>query len=107
MVGLIVKKAPTKIPTKYSDFADIFSLDLASEFPNYTGINNHIIKQVDGQQPSYRLIYSLEPVELETLKAYIEANLANGLIRQSNSPARAPIPFDWKSNSSIQLCVNY
>ena len=105
--GLIVEKAPTKIPAKYSDFADVFSPDLASELPKHTGINDHAIELVKGQQPPYGPIYSLEPVELETLKAYIETNLANGFIRPSKSPAGAPILFDRKSNSSFRLCVNY
>ena len=42
-----------KIPTEYLDFADVFSLDLASELPKYTGINDHAIELVDGQQPRY------------------------------------------------------
>ena len=105
--GLIAKKTPTKVPNKYTDFADVFSPDLASELPEYTGINDHTIKLVDGQQPPYGPIYSLEPVELETLKAYIETNLANGFIRLSTSSAGALILFDQKSDSSFQLCVNY
>ena len=62
---------------------------------------------VDSQQPPYGPIYSLRPVELETLKAYIEINLANRFIRPSKSPAGAPILFDQKSNGSFQLCVDY
>ena len=89
--GLIAEETTTKVPAKYSDFADVFSLDLASELPEYTGINNHAIELVDDQQPPYGLIYSLGPVELETLKAYIETNLANDFIRPSKSPAGAPI----------------
>ena len=46
-------------------------------------------------------------VELETLKAYIEINLANGFIRPSKSLANTLILFDWKSNNSHWLCVNY
>ena len=105
--GLIAEEAPTKVPAKYSDFADVFSPDLASELPEHTGINNHAIELVDGQQPPYGPIYSLGPVELETLKAYIETNLANGFIRPSKSPAGAPILFDWKSDVSFRLCVDY
>ena len=44
MSGLIAEKAPTKIPAKYSDFADVFSPNLASELPKHTGINDHIIE---------------------------------------------------------------
>ena len=105
--GLIGKKAPTKIPAKYLDFADIFPLDLVSELPEHTEINNHAIKLVDDQQSPYKPIYSLGPVELEILTAYIEINLANGFIKPSKFPAGAPILFDWKSDSSLRLCVNY
>ena len=104
--GLIAKKAPTKITAEYLDFANIFSLDLASKLLEYTGINNYAIELVNGQQPPYGAIYSLGLVELETLKAYIKTNLANGC-RPSKSPASAPILFDRKSDGSLQLCVNY
>ena len=76
--GLIVEETPTKVPAKYSYFTDVFSPDLTSELLKHTGINNHAIKLVDDQQLPYRPIYSLGPMELETLKAYIETNLANG-----------------------------
>ena len=105
--GLIVKEAPTKVPAEYLDFANIFSPDLASELSKHTGINNHVIELVKGQQPPYGPIYNLEPVKLETLKAYIETNLANGFIRPSKSPAGASIFFDRRSNSSFRLCVDY
>ena len=105
--GLIAEEAPTKVPDEYADFADVFSPDLAAELPEHTGINDHAIELVDGQQPPYGPIYSLGPVELETLKAYIETNLANGFIRPFTSPAGALILFDRKSDSSLWLCVNY
>ena len=105
--GLIAKEAPTKIPAEYLDFMDVFFLDLTSKLSKYTRINNHAIKLVDGEQPPYKSNYSLKLVELETLKAYIETNLANGFIKLSKSPAGASILFDWKSNSFFQLCINY
>ncbi len=46
-------------------------------------------------------------MELETLKAYIENNLANGFIRPSKSPVGVPILFDKKPNGSLRLCVDY
>ncbi len=46
-------------------------------------------------------------MELETLKVYIENNLASGFIRPSKSPAGAPILFDKKSDGSLRLCVDY
>ena len=97
--GLIAEEAPTKISDKCLNFADIFSPDLAFKLFEYLGINNHAIKLIDGQQLLYGSIYSLGPVELETLKAYIETNLANWFIRPSKSSASTPILFDRKSDS--------
>ena len=61
--GLIAEEAPTKVPTEYADFVDVFSPDLASELPDHTGINDHSIELVN----------------------------ANGFIKPSKSPAGAPI----------------
>ena len=46
-------------------------------------------------------------MELETLKAYIETNLANGFIKPSKSLAGAPILFDRKLDGSLRLYVDY
>ncbi len=100
-------EVPTKIPSKYADFADIFSLKLAAKLPEHTGINNHAIEVVDDRQPLYGPIYNLGPVDLETLKAYIENNLASGFIRPSKFPAGAPILFDKKPDGSLRLCMDY
>ena len=56
--GLIAKKAPTKVSAKYSDFADVFFPDLASELPEHIRINDYTIELVDGQQPPYGAFYS-------------------------------------------------
>lgn len=78
-------KTPTKIHSNYiGNFPCVFSLDLAMELPNNTGINKHAIKLVDDKQLLYRLIYILNPVELETLKIYIKTHLKQGL---SNLPS--------------------
>ena len=105
--GLITEKALIKVLAKYLDFADKLSLDLMSELPEHIRINNHTIELVNGQQPPYGHIYSLGPVELEIIKAYIKTNLANRFIRPSKSHASAPILFNRKSNGFFQLCVNY
>ncbi len=97
----------TKIPSKYADFADVFSPKLTAALPEHTGINNHAIELVDDWQPPYGPIYSLGPMELETLKAYIKNNLTNGFIWHSKSPAGAPILFDKKPDGSLRLCVDY
>ena len=77
------------------------------ELSKNTYINKHFIKLQDGKQPLYRPIYSLGPVELETLKTYIEIYLKNGFILLSKSAAVAPNLFDKNLDSSFWLNVNY
>lgn len=71
---LLIKKVILRI--EWANFIDIFSKKLRKMLPKNTGINKHIIELVNGKQPSYRLIYSLNLVELETFNIYIEINLA-------------------------------
>ena len=97
----------TGIPTEYSDFSNVLSSDSAAELPEYSGINDHPIDLLDDKQLLYGPIYSLGPVELETLKTYIKANLVRGFIRPFKSLAGTPILFVQKKNGSLRLCVNY
>ena len=90
-----------------SDFANIFSKELAKVLPKYTGINKHSIELEDGKQLLYGPIDNLSPVELETLKTSIKTNLANGFIQPLKFPAGALILFVCKPNGSLRLCVNY
>ncbi len=100
-------EALTEVPSKYADFADIFSPKLAAKPPEHTGINDHAIELVNNRQPPYGLIYSLAYMELETLKAYIKNNLTSSFIRPSKSPAGAPILFDKKQDGSLRLSMDY
>ena len=102
---LKVNKAVIQVPSKYADFADIFSWKLVVELPE-NEISNHAIKQVDDQQPPYGLIYSLGLMGLEILKPYIENNLANGFVRPTKSPSKATIFFDKIPNSCLRLYVD-
>ena len=105
-IALLLAKEVT-ISAKYSDFTDVFLKKSAEVLPERTGINDYAIKLEDGKQPLNGSIYSLGPVEPETLKTYIETNLANYFIRPSMFLAGAPILFVCKPNDSLQLCVNY
>ena len=67
IAGLIAKEALTKVPDEYINFANVLYPDLASELPEHTGINDHAIELVNSQQPPYRPIYSLRPVDPEDL----------------------------------------
>ena len=105
-LALLLAKEVT-VPNEYLDFANIFSEKSANVLPEQTGANEYAIKLEEGNQPPYRPIYSLEPVELETVKTYIKTNLSNDFIPASKSPAGAPILFVRKPDGSFCLCVNY
>ena len=78
----------------------------AAKLLENTGINEHAIELEEGKQLLFGPIYSLGPVELETVKNHIKTNLANGFIRLSKSPAGVPILFNWKLDRSLRLCVD-
>ena len=96
-----------KILDKYSDFVNVFSKEKALVLPERIEFNEHTINLEDGKQPPYELIYSLSPVELETLKTYIETHLKTGFIWPFKSPANVPILFDKKPDGSLRLYMNY
>ena len=77
------------------------------ELPENTEINEHAIKLEEGKQPLFRPIYSLELIELETLKTYIEINLANSFIQLFKSPTEAFILFDQKPDRSLYFYMDY
>ena len=104
---LKANNASSEVLSKYTDFADVFSPKLVAKLPEHTRINDHAIELVDDLQPPYGPIYSLGPVELETLKAYIKYNLVSSFIRSSKSPTGVAILFHKKLDSSLRLCVDY
>ena len=73
IASLLTKKV--KIPDKYSDFTNVFIEETALVLPERTKLNEHAINLEDGKQSPYGPIYSLDLVELETLKTYIETHL--------------------------------
>lgn len=86
IASLKVNKASITLFLEYSNFIDLFSPKLAAELSEPIKMNNHVIDLIDGKWPPYKPIYSLESVELKTLKTYIKTNLANSFIRPSKSP---------------------
>ena len=105
--ALLFNKALIKVPVEYSNYSNVFSVEYVVEFPENTRMNEYAIKLKKGKQPLFGPIYSLEPVELDTLKTYIKTNLANGFIWPFKSPTEAPILFDRKPDRSLRLCVDY
>ena len=105
--ALLFDKVFTEVPAEYFDYNDVFSAENIAELPENTGINEHVIKLEKDKQLLFGPIYSLGPIELETLKTYIEINLANSFIWPFKSPAGASILFNKKPDRSFRLCVDY
>ena len=107
ITGLKQDKALIKVLSEYTDYADVFFSKMAMKLPKNISINEHAIKLQDNKQPLYTPIYSLRPVELESLKIYTETHLKTGFIRPSKPFARALILFNKKPDDSLWLYVNY
>lgn len=94
------------IPANYLDYTNIFLLKFTAEIFEYSN-NNYTIKWIKNKQLYYSLIYNLEPIKLEILKAYIETILTNNSIQSSKSFISALILFNQNKNSGFYLWVNY
>ena len=100
-------KAPTKVLSKYANYADLFLIDLAIKLSENIGINKYVIKLEEGKQPLYGPIYSSGPVKLEILKIYIETNLKTRFIQPFKSFAGTHILFDKKPDGNLCFCIDY
>jgi len=106
--SLVTERAPnlSLIPPEYHEFADLFSKTEAKKLPPHRPYD-HQIPLEPGTTPPFGTIYSLSPMELETLQKYIEDNLNKGFIRHSQAPCGAPVLFVKKADGSLRLCVDY
>jgi hypothetical protein len=68
------------IPATYGEFVEVFSNEKAETLPPHRS-TDHAIDLEPRYNLTYGRIYNISESELRTLKAYIEANLANGFIQ--------------------------
>jgi transposase InsO family protein len=94
------------IPTEYHDLAKLFSKNEADKMPPHKAYD-HKINLAPGTEPPFGPIYKLSPIELDTLRDYVEENLKKGFIRHSQSQCAAPIVFVKKKDGSLRICVDY
>src|SRR5437868_15441636 len=87
----------SSIPSEYHEFADLFAKKEADKLPPHQPYD-HRIPLEPGSTPPFGSIYKLSPIELETLRKYIEENLKKGFIRNSQSLCGAPIVFARKKD---------
>ena len=94
------------LPPEYHDFADIFQAAEKQSLPE-KGLHDHAIDLELGQQPPFRKLYLMSPAELDVLKVYLDNAMKAGIVRKSISPAASPVMFVLKSDSSLQLVIDY
>jgi len=108
--GTMTNMAPTDdgghIPATYGEFVEVFSTNKSETLPLHRATDPAIDLE-HSYSFQYGRIYNQSEFELWTLKAYIEANLANGFIQRSSSPAAAPHLFAKKKDGGLRLCVDY
>ncbi len=68
------------VPLEYLNYPDDFLFNRMIELYENICMNEHTIKLVEDKELPYGPIYSLRPVELETLKTYIETYLKTRFI---------------------------
>jgi hypothetical protein len=96
----------TQIPAEYQEYRDVFEAPADGVLPEH-GPFDHEIRIKEGKEPTFRPIYQLSPLEMDTLKGYIEENLKKGYIQKSSSSAGYPIIFVPKKGGELRLCVDY
>ena len=105
--ALLFNETPTAVLAENLNYSNVFLVENIEELSENTGMNEYAIELEEDKKPFFRPIYSLGPVELETLKTYIKTNLANSFIWSSKLPAGAFILFDQKPDESFCFCVDY
>jgi Reverse transcriptase (RNA-dependent DNA polymerase) len=95
-----------RLPPEYEDYADVFSEEEASKFPDSMRVEHSILIE-EGAEVPHGPIYQLGEHELDVLRDYLESSQEKGWIRKSESPAGALILFILKKDSGLRLCVDY
>ncbi|QRV82130.1 Retrotransposable element Tf2 protein [Ceratobasidium sp. AG-Ba] len=98
--------ATSELPSRYSEFAKIFTEEEISPLPPHRPYDCEITLKPDAV-PRHGPIYSLGPKEDEELRKTVTKQLEAGLIRPSKSPMASPVIFVKKKNGSLRMCIDY
>ena len=91
---------------EYHDFADIFQT-AEKQSLSVRGSHDHVIDLKLRQQLSFEKLYFMSLTELDVLKVYLNNAMKADIIHKSISPAASPVMFVLKSDSSLQLVIDY
>jgi hypothetical protein len=100
-------KDPLKgLPEIYHEFSKVFGEEEFKVLPPHRPYDLAIDLK-EGVKLHHRPLYSMTELESQTLKKWIDKELAAGKIRRSESEAGAPVMFVKKADGSLQLVVDY
>ncbi len=87
------------LPLEYADLIEVFSKRKASQLPSHRSVDCSI-NLLPGTTPPKGRIFPLSQPESESMKTYIQEELAKGFIRPSTSPASAGFFFVKKKDGA-------
>ncbi|KAL0147880.1 hypothetical protein M9458_056801, partial [Cirrhinus mrigala] len=94
------------LPPPYHDLREAFSKEKATQLPPHRP-HDCAIELQPGTLPTRGRVYPLSQPETDSMKQYIEEELAKGFIRPSTSPASAGFFFVKKKDGSLRPCIDY
>ena len=92
--------------SEYHDFTDIFQTAEKQSLSKRDS-HNYVIDLKLRQQPLFKKLYSMFSAELNVLKIYLDDTLKADIIHKSILSAVSLIMFVLKSDSSLQLVIDY
>jgi transposase InsO family protein len=119
ILGMLTKTDPRKevittkpsqdrlsnIPKEYRMYDKLFQEELDTKIPEHSRWD-HEINLIDDNVP-FRKIYPLNEKESAELLVYLQEGLRKGHIRESSSPAGAPMMFVPKKNGKLRPVIDY
>jgi hypothetical protein len=94
------------VPGEYHEYLHVFDARDDQGMPPHRHHDHHI-PLIEEKSPPFEPIRALDENRLRALREYLEMNLERGWIRESTSPAGAPIHFVQKKDGGLRLCVDY
>ncbi len=95
----------TDIPSDYADLVEAFSKAKATQLPPHRS-SDCSIELLPGTIPPKGRIIPLSQLETESMRTYLEEELAEGFIVLSKSPMSAGFFFVKKRAGTLRLCID-